>query len=43
MNSAPSQGGAEDEDDIPDMADFEEADNIEIDPVSAQLSCISCE
>ncbi|KAL6129095.1 hypothetical protein ACLB2K_072448 [Fragaria x ananassa] len=31
VNSAPSQGGAEDEDDIPDMADFEE-DNIEIDP-----------
>lgn len=31
---APSHVGGEDEDDIPDMADYEEADNIEIDPVS---------
>lgn len=29
---APSHVGGEDEDDIPDMADYEEADNIEIDP-----------
>ncbi|XP_021832550.1 autophagy-related protein 3 [Prunus avium] len=28
----PSHVGGEDEDDIPDMADYEEADNIEIDP-----------
>lgn len=34
MKSPPSQVGGEDEDDIPDMADYEEADNIEIDPVS---------
>ncbi|BBG97276.1 Autophagy-related protein 3 [Prunus dulcis] len=31
---APSHVGGEDEDDIPDMADYEEADNIEIDPVT---------
>lgn len=34
MKLAPSHAGGEDEDDIPDMADYEEADNIEIDPVS---------
>ena len=33
----PSYFGEEDEEDIPDMADFEEADNlIETDPVSLQ-------
>ncbi|KAB2595216.1 autophagy-related protein 3-like [Pyrus ussuriensis x Pyrus communis] len=32
VKSVPSRVGAEDEDDIPDMADFEEADNIEFDP-----------
>ncbi|XP_050156643.1 autophagy-related protein 3-like isoform X7 [Malus sylvestris] len=33
VKSVPSHVGAEDEDDIPNMADFEEADNIEFDPV----------
>ncbi|KAM1252240.1 hypothetical protein FF1_040356 [Malus domestica] len=32
VKSVPSHVGAEDEDDIPNMADFEEADNIEFDP-----------
>ncbi|XP_050156638.1 autophagy-related protein 3-like isoform X2 [Malus sylvestris] len=37
VKSVPSHVGAEDEDDIPNMADFEEADNIEFDPSLAGM------
>lgn len=37
VKSIPSYFGGEDEEDIPDMADFEEPDNIEDDSVSCKL------
>lgn len=42
IQSIPTYFGGEEEDDIPDMADYEEPDNlIENDPVSHHVFCIS--
>ncbi|XP_015870009.1 autophagy-related protein 3 [Ziziphus jujuba] len=40
VKSIPSYFGGEDEEDIPDMADFEEPDNIEDDPATLQSTYI---
>lgn len=41
VKSIPSHFGDPDEEDIPDMADYEEPDNIETDAVSFYI-CVTC-
>ena len=41
VKSIPSHFGDQDEEDIPDMADYEEPDNIETDTVSFYI-CVTC-